>query len=200
MPTLKPIYWIAATALLLVTLFYMQKCTRTNRVDNHRGNIAAILNADSLRSAEAAKWRKSVDSLSLELEQAIADKDTVYLQAKAKATRLEIVYRDKPTLQSCDSALRAKNVQIGILENKDSLKTLLLAIKDTTIAGLDRLMADKNISIAHLSQDYTRAVNQLEKLSSKRIVVSGGVGYGMAIDGKPQPYAGVQVGFKLFEF
>lgn len=200
LPKLNPWYLVLIVGLVVLAMSLMQKCNRTSKVDRLTEQRFYAKRLDSLKTIESNKRRVLLDSLSLTYEARKARIDTLYQDVLRYDTRVEIRYRERPTLEKADTVIASKNKRIGLLEDKDKVNTLLVRTKDGIIANRDSLITSKDATIYDLNDGYTKAVLQLDKYNRKRVVISAGGGYGIGTDAKPRAYVGVQVGYKLFEF
>lgn len=190
---------LGAGLLLLAGIFLFQECSKRKTVSKHQDNRLSILQVDSIKYAAKMERRRALDSMGVLLDDALSNVDTVYTRVTKYDTKIEIRYRDRPTLELCDSVIDSKNKRIGLLVQRDSLHGELVKIKNSAIILQDSIIEDKHQTILSLSAGYKKATDDLDRLGRKRVVISVGAGYGVGADLKPQPFAGVTVGYKLFE-
>lgn len=194
----------AVTVLILGAAIFFNKCSDNRsekKIQQHKYTLSTALDIDSLNTLIAEEQRRQYEDTIKALR---AKKDNVqirYRHLTAKDKELETSYRAEPSLEKCDSVISSKNTRIATLEQLDSLNVKTIVQQQGIIANSDRLIESKTQTISDLSIGYSEAIRDLEKASKpKRIVVSAGIGYGVTGSGKLEPNAGVQIGYKLFQF
>ena len=210
-PSTKTILLILAILLLILGIAAtFTKCSERrsqDAVDTHKDNLASIINLDSLNNAWCARERKMLDSLDTKHAKDLEDTRAYYQSLQSKEQEVVIKWRDRPIIPECapieklcDTLMAVKDEKIRTLELLDSQNVNYRGILTRKISVGDSLITLKNGTIEALQAGYGKVIADLEKASKpKRIVGSVGVGYGIS-GNRLQPYAGVQIGYKLFQF
>lgn len=196
----KVLYIIAAVLFVLGMGYAVKSCVDGNKQTRMQEGLTYTIARDSLdtmmKNAVEQALRRQADSLGKHIGRV----DTVILKARVIDRQTEQHYYTNPTPENGREALKDKNTTIAALEENDSLKSSLLAVKDRIIENRDSLIDIKDGHLREALKTGQEAVTRLGKKNAQRWVVSAGVSHGFDHRGQQTTILGGHVGFKVFAF
>lgn len=202
-PTTKAILIFLAIALLIIgvgTLVTRCSKQKSDVVKKHTDNLNAISTKYAFDSLKYIRQNDSLKLVSAKKDKSYDSLTVLYRLSKSRVAKAEKIFIEVPTLENCHHLVNEQRTALRECEHKDSLNVERVKDRDNQLKLADNFRLQQDSTIQSLKAGYSTAISDLEKASKpKRIVGSIGLGYGIT-GNRLQPYAGVQIGYKLFQF
>lgn len=122
-----------------------------------------------------------------------------YKQETAKGATIEQRYRDKPTLETCDTLLQNKEERITALVGEIQVHQKDSVNKETLLKVQASHIQDRNLRIDTLSAGWEQANLELATEKQKDWGLGVQIG-GTLFNGKPTPYIGAGLNYNVCRF